>query len=740
MLKFKNIKQYPDNLLFGMFFISGFCSLLYQIVWIRLAFANFGVITPVISVILSVFMLGLSLGSWGGGKYIARLSRTFKRSPIIFYAIAEMLIGIGAFVVPFLFGISKILLQQTGESDSFTFLILSAVLMTISIFPWCICMGVTFPFMMAFVKEIRNTELHSFSFLYLANVIGAMFGILITVTLLIELYGFQNTLWIAGAFNFLLSVTAIIIAAQHHRNLLESKTHKASKANQMLQPVLRQKIPLSRIILFMTGFVSIAMEVVWTRLFTPILGTQVYAFAGPLFVYLLATWQGSLLYRYHIAQDKHYAPGVILILAAITSFFPIVLNDPQIIPYSYRWLLIYISIFPFCATLGYLTPYLIDNYSNGMPQNAGSAYAYNMIGSIFGPLIAGYILLPYLGGKYTLLILSIPLAVVAINAVRSLSRFSQSVATTLLILMIAISSFYSRSHEVPASGDYIVRRDHTATVVTSGSGRERQLLVNGVVITELNPLTKFMAHLPLGFHKESPSEALVICFGMGTTYRSLASWDINVTAVELAPSVLDAFEEYHTDARDQISYAKGNMVVDDGRRYLERTEKKYDVITIDPPPPVESAGSSLLYSDEFYSLAKKRLKINGILQQWFPNVSGEILQAGERTLTKNFSHVLLYRGWGGYGWHYLASMSPIDTLRADEIRQKMPDRARSDLLEWSEDESIDEYIQKVVGQPRPVTEFPDGSSPLITDDRPYNEYFWYRRWKAVVNQWFIRRF
>ena len=202
------------------------------------------------------------------------------------------------------------------------------------------------------------------------------------------------------------------------------------------------------------------------------------------------------------------------------------------------------SIFPFCAILGYLTPYLIDNYSNGMPQNAGSAYAYNMIGSIFGPLIAGYILLPYLGGKYTLLILSIPLAVVAINAVRSLSRFSQSVATTLLILMIAISSFYSRSHEVPASGDYIVRRDHTATVVTSGSGRERQLLVNGVVITELNPLTKFMAHLPLGFHKESPSEALVICFGMGTTYRSLASWDINVTAVELAPSVLDAFEEY----------------------------------------------------------------------------------------------------------------------------------------------------------------------------------------------------
>ncbi|MEE2710417.1 MAG: hypothetical protein VYA69_12565, partial [Gemmatimonadota bacterium] len=345
-----------------------------------------------------------------------------------------------------------------------------------------------------------------------------------------------------------------------------------------------------------------------------------------------------------------------------------------------------------------------------------------------------------LGGKYTLLVLSIPLAVVAINAVRSLSRLSQSVAITLFVSLIAISFFYSRSYEVPASGDYIVRRDHTATVVTSGSGRERQLLVNGVLITELNPLTKFMAHLPLGFHKGAPSETLVICFGMGTTYRSLASWDINVTAVELAPSVLDAFEEYHSDARDQRSNAKGNMVVDDGRRYLERTDKKYDVITIDPPPPVESAGSSLLYSDEFYRLVKKRLKFNGILQQWFPRVSGEILQAGERTITKNFPYVLLYKGWGGYGWHYLASMSPIDTLRADEIRQKMPERAKLDLLEWSEEENIDEYIQKIVGQPLPVTEFPDGSSPLITDDRPYNEYFWYRRWKHVVNQWLIRRF
>ena len=60
--------------LFGLFFVSGFCGLLYQVVWVRLAFAHFGVITPVLSVIVSVFMLGLSIGSWAAGKWIAPLT------------------------------------------------------------------------------------------------------------------------------------------------------------------------------------------------------------------------------------------------------------------------------------------------------------------------------------------------------------------------------------------------------------------------------------------------------------------------------------------------------------------------------------------------------------------------------------------------------------------------------------------------------------------------------------------
>ena len=65
--------SFTRRVLFFLFFVSGFCSLVYQVVWTRLAFASFGIITPVLSVVLSVFMLGLAVGSWAGGRYISSL-------------------------------------------------------------------------------------------------------------------------------------------------------------------------------------------------------------------------------------------------------------------------------------------------------------------------------------------------------------------------------------------------------------------------------------------------------------------------------------------------------------------------------------------------------------------------------------------------------------------------------------------------------------------------------------------
>src|SRR2546426_9355392 len=104
------------KLLFLLFFISGFCGLLYQVIWVRLAFASFGVITPVLSIVISVFMLGLSLGSWAGGKLVAPLTQRLEVSAILLYAWVELMIGVGAFIVPSLFSFGETLLLQAGET------------------------------------------------------------------------------------------------------------------------------------------------------------------------------------------------------------------------------------------------------------------------------------------------------------------------------------------------------------------------------------------------------------------------------------------------------------------------------------------------------------------------------------------------------------------------------------------------------------------------------------------------
>ena len=167
---------FTRRLLFLLFFISGFAGLLYQVLWTRMAFASFGIITPVLSVVISVFMAGLSIGAWAGGKWIGPLARKSGLSAIFFYAFTELMIGMGAFAVPKLFAAGDQMLLSTGEMDSFRYLLFSAVVLALSILPWCVFMGATFPFMMAYVREKDERNAESFSFLYLANVLGAMSG------------------------------------------------------------------------------------------------------------------------------------------------------------------------------------------------------------------------------------------------------------------------------------------------------------------------------------------------------------------------------------------------------------------------------------------------------------------------------------------------------------------------------------------------------------------------------------
>src|SRR5436309_2482582 len=210
------------QILFGLFFISGFSGLVYQVVWTRLAFASFGIIMPVLSVVISVFMLGLSAGAWGTGRVIPFLRRKTGLSAAVFYGATELMIGAGAFGVPKLFHAGEKLLLAAGQTDSAGYLLLSAVVLTGSILPWCLCMGATFPLMMAYVREREPGNAESFSFLYLANVLGAMSGTLLTALALVELFGFQRTLGIAALGNGVVAAISGYLGWRQSRRVLRA--------------------------------------------------------------------------------------------------------------------------------------------------------------------------------------------------------------------------------------------------------------------------------------------------------------------------------------------------------------------------------------------------------------------------------------------------------------------------------------------------------------------------------------
>jgi spermidine synthase len=706
-----------------MFFCSGFCGLLYQLVWIRLAFASFGINTPVLSVVISVFMMGLALGSWWAGAAVSSLSTRFKFRPIYLYGAIELLIGLGAFLVPWLFHVSADLLLKLGEMNSFSYLAVSALLIVFSIVPWCLCMGATYPFMMAFIKENTSSHSTSFSFLYLANVLGALAGTLVTVGVLIELLGFSGTLAFGALLNFTVALLAVELGFRTGaKNNASGARTPAPSTKESSEPLFAPKNSFPLAILFLTGFCSMAMEVVWTRDFTPILRTQVYSFAMILFTYLLATWAGSMLYRKSLVWKKVLSNETLLVYLALSSFLPVVLADPR---FNQSIPLVLLTLVPFCGILGYLTPKLIDNISSGQPANAGKAYAVNVVGCILGPLFSSYLFLPWMGAPASLVLLAVPFLVMVM--IRKNFTVPRLIPLAAAFALLFLSVFVSQSYETMDKGE--TRRDYVSTVISCDTGMAKRLMVNGIGTTILTPITKFMAHLPLSILDHKPEKALAICFGMGGTFRSLLSWNIQVTAVELVPSVPKAFGYYFPDAPMLMKKPNAKVVIDDGRRYLKRVEEKYDLIALDPPPPVEAAGSSLLYSKQFYDLAKLRLNKGGFLMQWFPgSYEQNILVAVARAIVESFPYVKVFPPPEGGGTYFICSQEPIVIPPLKEMLAKMPASARDDLMEWApEGVSLEQYAKPVfTGGSDNYFAMPNPEI-IITDDNPFNEYFYLRR-------------
>jgi predicted membrane-bound spermidine synthase len=706
--------------LFVFFFVSGFCSLLCELIWMRLAMAQFGVTTALTSIVLSVFMAGLGAGSWFSGTLLHRYGDKIRFPALRIYASLELMIGLSALVVPVELAWGHQLLAALADHaavSSGLYYIIAGLCLSLTMVPFCACMGATIPVAMFTIgkRKPEKGDSRSFSFLYLANALGSVLGSFLPL-LIIEELGFHQTLRVGAALNVAIAAGALLLSTR----MQPSDAMAANPPAPSYGPEDSSKsLP---VLLFATGLATMATELLWIRLFTPYIGPVVYLFGIIMVGYLSAMYIGSQVYRFWSRRHKHEY-RLLWISLAVAGILPLYTSDTTID--MNLFVRVFLGVMPFAGLTGFLTPMLVDRWSGGNPVRAGHAYAVNVVGCILGPLFCGFVLLPRVGEHWALLLLSLPWFVMALpsKSAPEYRKWSQAVAVLLLVCTVGI---FSRSHDFETR--FPVRRvlrDSTATSIAEGVGMKRRLLVNGTGMTYLTPITKLMAHLPLASLNHTPRSALIICFGIGTTFRSAASWGISTTAVELVPSVPKLFSFFYSDADQVMASPLVHVVADDGRRYLERNPAKYDVIILDPPPPVQTAGSSLLYSQDFYTVAKKRLEPGGILQQWLPDGDAATQAAVARALKNSFAYLKVYRGIEGWGWHFLASDQPIPDRTVAALVARMPAAAVKDMTEWGPAATPELEMSMVLDHTTTVDNniALSPATPALSDDRPINEFF-----------------
>ncbi len=263
------------------------------------------------------------------------------------------------------------------------------------------------------------------------------------------------------------------------------------------------------------------------------------------------------------------------------------------------------------------------------------------------------------------------------------------------------------------------------TTIAAGSDRNprmRSLIINGVGMTSLVTETKLMAHLPLALAND-PRRILIICFGMGTTARSASRYkNLTVDAVDIVPHVFESFKYFHQDAGEIMSMPNVHFHQDDGRSFLLVNKKPYDVITIDPAPPIHSAGTVNLYTKEFFQLCKSNISNEGVVSLWLPPAPFSELVM----IIKGFSEVFPGSSlWGALEYPGLFLLGGHRSY--DQTPESMANVARQlssneDLSEWdSTYRDISRVKDMFLLNSQDInTVF--GIFPAVTDDNPYTEF------------------
>jgi spermidine synthase len=507
----------------------------------------------------------------------------------------------------------------------------------------------------------------------------------------------------------------------------------------------------------LSGFIAMSYEIIWTRTFQIQVGTSIYAFSIMLAFYLAGIGAGSLtggrlfagtrfpLRAFGFAQLGIALYGMLglrfgTLFPPVTLSIHLGLNNAVFMP-----LLI---VFPVTFVLGAMFPAVCRSYVPGeaeVSRSVGRLYSLNTLGCILGSLACGFLFIGVLGTRGTMMVLAALNALLGVVIVLrepgaprpGLARAAAGglVALTALACVLAPDPFMvavrraignTLGESAYRARIYLHKESVAATTTALGTDDDRtskHLWVNGIGMTNLCVETKLMAHIPLLLHPD-PKEALVVCFGMGTTVRSVrAHPGVACDVVELVPEVYECFRYFHADGPEVMADPRVRCYADDGRNFLLMRPKTYDVITIDPAPPIWSAGTVNLYSREFFELCKARLNAQGILCLWLPPVEASEMRMVLKTYHAVFPHTFVWRStWKPESGLFLLGFRDPPAQLDLVARGAAGMRIAGDLNEWGDNLNPRTFLAELFqGRPDDVAAYA-GDAKIITDDRPYTEF------------------
>ncbi len=729
-----------------LFFLSGISGLVYETVWFRMLVRVFGTTLEATSTVLAVFMGGLALGAWLAGRRSDSVKNALKT-----YAWIELSVGVLAiastFVMTGLPGLIAGLLPDGGRiAADITRGLIRMGVASAALLPPTILMGATLPLLTRYLSSGLSDAGGKLSKLYALNTFGAVIGVLLSGFLLIGHLGETGTVLSAAALNILIAMRVFAFSPA------ETPSAGREPAPSKVPTENRARYARLALMLGLSGFAALAMEVLWARMLVLTIGNSVYAFSSMLGVYLAGIALGSL-YAGHrmtgldepfLTLAKTQAVTAALALTGFGVFWlvgrttmdakylysPITRASDILTLFGWSGLI----IFPVTLCMGFFFPVAVEEgikASGRIGGAVGALYGANTLGTIMGSLVAGFVLIPLLGTKFSFILIAIITALTGALAAglageAEKRRFGIWLMAPVIAAAVAfivpdpvLSIISNRlNHNLP--GEIVFQAEDKAGAVTvrfADGGKRQMLYINGFAVSGNGSAGRLMSHFPLLF-QENPKEMFIIGLGAGNTLRSGIIHGVHVDVAELVSSVAKAGHLFIPIWDKLLAGGKFRLILNDGRNELLRTKKVYDAIVIDVTPPIYSSGAVNVYSKDFFELAHKRLAQTGILSLWIPK---PCFESDYFMILKSVKAVFPFANVWNFpelpGFLVLASNSELD-LDAKKLEERIKKgNVRLDIPPASA-----EFIRSFRFMDNAQVEADIAQYPPVTDDRPYTEF------------------